>query len=59
MIQYFNNKIREYGISEICFWGANISTPMESLQAAIYIHASSYFNLDVTGMCLEEKELMM
>ena len=57
MIQYFNNKIREYGISEICFWGANISTPMESLQAAIYIHASSYFNLDVTGMCLEEKRI--
>ena len=57
MIDVFNDSIREYGYPGICFLGANLTKALPKLDAAIYVHASAYFNPDVSGMYLEEKRI--
>ena len=55
MIDTFNWYACECGYSGICIWGANLTRTISKLDAAIYIHASSYFNPDISGLYIEEK----
>ena len=57
MIGAFNDYAHECGYAGICIWGANLTRTIPQLDAAIYIHASSYFNPDISGLYLEEKRI--
>lgn len=57
MINYFDSRIKEHGFKGICFWGANVSKPMVGLEGILFIHASAYFNVDITGMFLQQKRI--
>lgn len=57
MIDVFNEESKKCGFPGICFWGANLSTKLSKLDAILFIHASAYFNANITGKYLDEKRI--